>query len=401
MNTSLPVGRLTRLVDSGHALRNRLSLPWKFSTDGRPLASVVPIGWLRALPVLIITGGVLIDFAMPTWFEVRFLLAAVPPLAAITFDPLRTASLSLAACAASVFLGFHYQIPEELITLEDLGSFSLVALLCVLLAMARSRGERRLSRMRSVTETMVRTLLLPMPSRLGRLSIAGFYRASDESAGVGGDCYDFQQTTFGTRALVADVRGKGLEAVGTTAAVLGTFREAAHHAPDLPALVDCLEARLERHRASLGSEGAELFVTAELFEFSDEESVVRIANCGHPSSLLIRRGAVGPPRGHTPGLPLGLRRMTMPGEEPQVSVTTERLGPGDVLLAYTDGVTETRNRAGEFYPLRSRLTETVSPERMPRPRDVTMFVEKDLLSYGRRQKATDDVAVVAMSATGS
>lgn len=357
---------------------------------------LTPPGWLKALPITVLLFGLVIDFALPAWFEVRFILAAVPPLCAIVYSPLRTAGLSAVAVLASIILSLTYGVREEIFTLEDLGSLVVVSALCVVLAFARQHIERRLNRMHGITEAMVRTLLVPVPPRLGHLDTAAFYQASDESLGVGGDCYDFQETSFGVRVIIADVRGKGLGAVGTTAAILGTFREAAHSAQDLPQLASCLDARLERHKKSIGPQSSELFATALLFEFLDAESSVTIVNCGHPAPLLFTSDGAEALDLPNPGLPLGLQQLVARGATQDIDVVTIALRPGETVLAFTDGVTETRNRLGDFYPIQNRLAY---PKGQPRrPVDVVDFIRKDLDRYAGKRKTTDDVAVIAMSA---
>jgi serine phosphatase RsbU (regulator of sigma subunit) len=62
----------------------------------------------------------------------------------------------------------------------------------------------------------------------------------------------------------------------------------------------------------------------------------------------------------TPSLPLGLASLgTAPRE-----VITVPFAPDDQMLFYTDGVSEARNRAGEFYPLPDRAVsaETMDPD---------------------------------------
>ncbi|NED89059.1 serine/threonine-protein phosphatase, partial [Streptomyces sp. SID11233] len=85
---------------------------------------------------------------------------------------------------------------------------------------------------------------------------------------------------------------------------------------------------------------SELFATAVLLEFPPDSTEVRIVSCGHPPPLLIHAGGArelpviaGPPLGL--GVPSdGYRTLTVP------------LRSGEWLFAYTDGVTETRDRTG-------------------------------------------------------
>ncbi|WP_313904694.1 SpoIIE family protein phosphatase [Streptomyces sp. SLBN-118] len=84
-------------------------------------------------------------------------------------------------------------------------------------------------------------MLRPLPQRIGPLRIASVYLAAEAEAQIGGDLYAAARTAQGTRLIIGDVRGKGLEAIGDAALRLGAFRAAAHRQADLPALVAYLE----------------------------------------------------------------------------------------------------------------------------------------------------------------
>ncbi|CAM5483374.1 hypothetical protein STENM36S_02563 [Streptomyces tendae] len=98
----------------------------------------------------------------------------------------------------------------------------------------RVGGERRMLRIRDIADTARRTVLRPLPVGFGGLDHAAVYLSADSEARVGGDFYDIQPGPHGARVLVGDVQGKGLGAVETAAALLGTFREAAYRGAEEP-----------------------------------------------------------------------------------------------------------------------------------------------------------------------
>ncbi|QLH25960.1 SpoIIE family protein phosphatase [Streptomyces sp. Rer75] len=101
----------------------------------------------------------------------------------------------------------------------------------------------------------------------------------------------------GERAIIGDVRGKGLQAVRTVADVLGGFRRAAYEPGDLGQVCARLESRMAREAAEIPDD--ELFVTAALIEYDPLAHRVTVINHGRIEPVLISRGEVttlsGPP----------------------------------------------------------------------------------------------------------
>ncbi len=132
------------------------------------------------------------------------------------------------------------------------------------------------------------------------------YLSAAAEAQIGGDLYEAVPTAHGVRLLIGDVRGKGLVAVETAAAMLGVFREAAHEEPDLACLARRMERSMSRHAQQVAGDAAERFVTALFAEIPDDEPVVRIVNCGHPPPLLIGHGKVTELEATDPSPPINI-----------------------------------------------------------------------------------------------
>ncbi|MGO4431629.1 SpoIIE family protein phosphatase, partial [Streptomyces sp. MCAF7] len=106
-------------------------------------------------------------------------------------------------------------------------------------------------------------------------------------------------TRFGVRLIVGDVRGKGLAAVRSAAAVLGAFREAVHYEHDLAEVMHRCAAALQREYALLDrttdprhwEEQAEQFVTVLLAQVPDD-ATIQLINRGHPPPLIVQGGCV-------------------------------------------------------------------------------------------------------------
>lgn len=223
-----------------------------------------------------------------------------------------------------------------------------------LAASIRRRHEHELADVRSVAEVAQRVLLRPVPRYAGHMRIAVSYTSAAAEARIGGDLYEVVPLGAGARVIVGDVQGKGLEAVETAAVVLGAFREAAPESMSLAVVGDRLERSLNRRL-----EGEE-FVTAVLAEIGEDHSVLML-NYGHPAPLLLRaNGTVQFAEPDSYAAPLGLASLGPPSPTPYKI----ELAQGDQMLLYTDGVSETRDERGEFYPLaeRAHLLDELDPE---------------------------------------
>ncbi|MFE1754850.1 PP2C family protein-serine/threonine phosphatase [Streptomyces anandii] len=350
--------------------------------------------WLRWLPVFYVAAVLALEPVTPVDWPVSFLLIALPVVAAFAQGPVVVAGVAVFAivfegvlagtpCCAGRSVGYlwdrHY-VANYVCT-------SLVGALGTILAVHRIRRERTLATVRSVAETAQRVLLPPVPRRLGEVCVETLYLSAAAEARIGGDLYEAVPTAYGVRLLVGDVRGKGLVAVEAAAVILGAFREAAHDEPDLIGVAHRMERSMSRHAAQLpGNEAAERFVTAVFAEIPEREHVVRIVSCGHPPPLLIGPDRVVELHASDPSPPVNLAALVGDGYR----VDTEPFRPGDQLLLYTDGVTETRDRDGVFYPLPERIRQWAG---LP-PRQLLDRLHEDLVAYSDGH-LDDDIAALA------
>jgi sigma-B regulation protein RsbU (phosphoserine phosphatase) len=181
----------------------------------------------------------------------------------------------------------------------------------------------------------VQEQLLPPPvTRIGCLEVAG---RCIQAHPVGGDLYDVQ-VLFDERigVLVADLSGHNIAAALHTAMVRAMlWREAERAATPGEALTG-LNQRLCRHMP----EGH--FATIFFGWFEPRQGRFVYSNAGHPAALLRDPGGSVRPL-ESLSVPLGI----LP-EVTYESVTLE-IEPGTVLLAYTDGLSESRNPQGEMF----------------------------------------------------
>ncbi|MEU6865397.1 PP2C family protein-serine/threonine phosphatase [Streptomyces sp. NPDC046876] len=352
----------------------------------------VPPAWTRLLPFVYVAFVLLLEATLQKEWAVSFFLIALPAIAAYAYGPAVVAALTVFAIALEgVLAAISHHLWETHHVTADIAT-ALVGILATVLAAHRRRQERHLVHANSVAEALMRALLRPVPHRVGHVLAAGLYRPSEAGTMVGGDLFDIRPTSAGERAIIGDVRGKGLQAVRTVAAILGSFREAVYDAPDLPAVAARLERRLAREAAEIPDE--ELFATAVLIEYDSLTQRLTVANHGHVEPVLISGGEVrvldGPP-----ALPLGLGALAAADDPPAWSHPFTR---GDVLLLVTDGVVEARDTAGDFYPLAERLRQRYAGRPAPGPADVVNFLNTDLPRHTR--SLHDDIALLAIAPHG-
>lgn len=288
----------------------------------------------RWVPAAVVTGLAGLDLAIGGRAVLVGLLVVGPMLAAAWQGPRATAVVGAYTVGVSVLLG----APDDIWGTADhlLRSVGITAgaALAVWLAGHRAGREAELAEVTRVAEVAQRAILRPPPPTLGELRISGRYRSAASASLVGGDMFEVVDTDWGVRALVGDVRGKGLEAVRTAALVLGAFRARAHTVCDVGALVAELDSCVARQV------GAEDFVTAVVVEIHGDE--LRLANAGHPPPVRLGSHIHGALGGLTaPPLGLGSRPVT----------ATFALEHGDRVAIFTDGLTEARDRSGGFFPL--------------------------------------------------
>ncbi|GGN78988.1 membrane protein [Streptomyces albiflavescens] len=305
-----------------------------------------PPRWVRALPPTLLVAVCAAELGSDHPLDIGFLLGTIPSLAVLSYGPVATGIFGVVVILLLNVPALQLNRPGN----TDLWTITFIAVLSVFVSLIRARREAHLVTVRTVAEAAQRAVLPPLPERVGPLLCAGLYRAAQRETLVGGDFFDVREGPYGVRAVVGDVQGHGLSAVGTVASLLGAFREAVLDQRDLGAVAARLDRRLVVDSA--GTEHAELFATALLLEFSPSADAVRLVSCGHPHPLLLR-GAEAIELDLEPGAPVGLGLV---GACPPQGRTVP-LERGDRLFLASDGVTEGRDDTGAFYPLTDRLAK--------------------------------------------
>ncbi|MEW2612599.1 PP2C family protein-serine/threonine phosphatase [Streptomyces sp. NPDC047880] len=249
---------------------------------------------------------------------------------------------------------------------------------------------RELRQVRRIAGAAQRALLRPLPSWIGGLDVAAAQLSAERGAAVGGDLYEVVATEHGVRAVMGDVRGHGIGAFGTVAAVLGCFREAAHDERDLGLVLRRLERALDRHlRQEHPAGAAEEFVTLLLVEIRPDGEMLAL-NCGHPWPYRLSGGRAEQLAAGDPHPPLGL--FPLPPVLPTVRLG--RLEPHDALFLFTDGAQDARDARGRFSPLATAPTGAAAEGPLSSQGVVGRI--STALRHHTRSTPPDDIALLAL-----
>jgi sigma-B regulation protein RsbU (phosphoserine phosphatase) len=245
----------------------------------------------------------------------------------------------------------------------------------------KDRAEQSEARARALARTLQQTLIPPSPPEVPGLDVAAVYRPAGTGEEVGGDFYDVFQVADGDWVVVlGDVCGKGVEAAVVTALVRYTIRAVSVQTPDP------VEA-LTRLNEVLIAHGTDRFCTVVLLRLRRtlEGWNATISVGGHPLPLRLTEGGPAEKVGE-PGPLVG----AFPGAAR--TETDLPMRPGELLMLYTDGVTEGR-RGREMYD-EERLFRVVGGHVGPAA-DLADAVLDDVLEF-QEQLARDDIAVVVV-----
>jgi len=225
--------------------------------------------------------------------------------------------------------------------------------------------------------------LLPPGNRAG-----AFYStaaASIACRAVGGDFYDYVDLPTGEFGFIlGDVAGKGSPAALLAAAVLGMFSAEATYQTSAAAVITRLNQGLFRRAIE------SRFLTT-FYAMLSPGGALTYCNAGHNAPLLVSGNTIR--RLETGGVVLGLFDHATFDQE------TVTLKPGDYIVAFSDGVTEALNPAGEEFT-DERLVEFVKGQRASPPQDVLDRLLAEVRTFCADATQSDDVTAVMVRFNG-
>jgi serine phosphatase RsbU (regulator of sigma subunit) len=229
----------------------------------------------------------------------------------------------------------------------------------------------------------IQRALLPAPRVNGLFCTAS--GSSSPCLAVGGDFFDYVDLPTGQFGfIVGDVAGKGSPAALLAAAVLGMFSAESTYQVSPASVV----ARLNRGLFRRAIENR--FLTA-FYGILAPDGAFTYTNAGHNAPVLAT--ASGPRRLETGGLVLGLFEHATFDEETVV------LSPGDFIVAFSDGVTEAFDVAGEEYT-DERLLASIERHRGKETQALLDGLLADIKTFTGEATQNDDLTLVMVRFDG-
>lgn len=254
---------------------------------------------------------------------------------------------------------------------------------------AQHAAEADARRYAELARTLQESLLPPDLPTIDGVELGARYHPAGDGSEIGGDFYDiFQVAGDEWFAVMGDICGKGAGAARLTALTRYSLRAATVRTSSVEQNLIELNAALVRQYDVDRHRGEHRFATATVIRFRrDGDGLVVVAGSGgHAPPLIVRAdGTVVdlPCRGPLLGVFEGAAFVT--GEA--------RLRPGDVLVLYTDGVTEARRDREEFGD--ERLRDLLASCAGQPASDIAGVVEDAVLDHQSRV-ARDDIAVLVV-----
>lgn len=247
---------------------------------------------------------------------------------------------------------------------------------------ARRQRDELVREVELAAEVQENLLLLNRPPDGLDYDIAATMRPAK---GVGGDYYDFVEMSDGRLGIViADVAGKGLAAALLMPAAAITLQGLAEGTHDPAKVLEQLNQILYEKT------GRANYATVFHASLNVDSGHVRYASGGHLPGLLVR--ADGCHEWLTEGgTPVGL----LPRAKYQTGET--EMSSGDVLVLYTDGITEVEN--GSEVPFgEDRLVKVVATSRSSSAAKIEATVRQAVADYSDNDSAFDDATLIVVKA---
>jgi serine phosphatase RsbU (regulator of sigma subunit)/anti-sigma regulatory factor (Ser/Thr protein kinase) len=230
-------------------------------------------------------------------------------------------------------------------------------------------------------ESYQRSLLPDTPPTLPRVTFVAHYVPAAGRRAVCGDFYDFVSLSDGRQGVVlGDVVGIGPKAVADGALTRYTLKSFAEEFTDPGGLLERINPHIGQHTSS------DRFVRLFLGLLDPERAVFEYASAGHVPPVVFH-GRTGEVEWLAEGgLPLGVE------ETESYKVGHVELEPGDMLVLYTDGVTEAPRRGRPFG--QGKFLDLVKEYGVGTPGEMSQAIRRAVDSWVEDGELRDDLAII-------
>jgi len=212
------------------------------------------------------------------------------------------------------------------------------------------------------------------------LDICAFIKPSSS---VGGDYYDFISNSDRHAFLIADVSGHGIGAALLLASLRSVVRLTYELVPNIQDLLVSINRIIYRDTSEIG-----MYATVFIGEYYPDDTFA-YSNAGHVAPIFFRNsdGSISELEIH--GSPVGLF------DDEGYGFNSVKLSKGDVVVAFTDGVTETKNEEGEFFGV-ERLKEIISENCNKSASEICNAIVGKLMEFKGDAEQRDDITLLVI-----
>ena len=245
----------------------------------------------------------------------------------------------------------------------------------------QERLEREIEIARKVQESLLPGKFPDLPG----FEIKAFNKAARQ---IGGDYYDFVRIDSNHLVIViADVAGKGIPGALTMATLRSALRSLAAEG------LSAYELTIRLNDFIFSDLKRDVFISLSLAILDLEESTLSLVRAGHEPTLLFRHNSSSPEMLTPAGMALGLDRGSLFKDSLEESIV--KLTPGDLVVFYTDGLTEAMNEEGEEFTL-ERFLKVLENSRHRSLEDLVDSVFYEVDQFNGDKPPHDDVTLVTI-----
>jgi sigma-B regulation protein RsbU (phosphoserine phosphatase) len=245
--------------------------------------------------------------------------------------------------------------------------------------------KRQLDRGMQVAQQIQTSLL---PQTLPQTEGARLAAYSLPALNIGGDYYDVIQIDQDHLGIaIADVSGKGIGGAMMMAVCQSVLRARAPQERSPARILSELNRVLSANLAE------DMFITMLYMVFNTRTRDLTFARAGHERPLLNRPGSASPEAIDAPGIAIGLADTKI--FDSAIQDVRIPLAPGDVIVVYTDGVTEALNDKKEEWGT-ANLLQTIHDESSADINTLIQSVRTRLARHVGAQQQYDDITLLAL-----